>query len=206
LRCSFALCALRFALNMRTFIAIDLPQNIKDGLQRIQDKLKASEADVKWVSPENIHLTLKFLGEIDDAKLAKINEIMLKVCSGKEQFQLSIRSLGVFPKINFPRVIWVGIDKGDKETNEIAQDLEERIASLGIPKEKRAFSSHITIGRVRSMLNRQRLAEELERPENAPQGKDFPDFMVTKITLFKSSLSPKGPVYEALKEASLKAT
>lgn len=190
---------------MRTFIAIELPKNIKDALALTQDKLKASEADVKWVSPQNIHLTLKFLGEIDDDKLVKTNEIMRQVCLGKEQFQAGIRSIGVFPKINFPRVIWVGIDKGDRQTKEIAEELENKIALLGIPKEKRAFSSHVTIGRVRSMLNRERLLNELENLKNNLEEKDFPEFMVTKITLFKSTLSPKGPVYEALKEASLKA-
>lgn len=191
---------------MRTFIAIELPKNIQDALAGLQDKLKASGADVKWVSPENIHLTLKFLGELDDAKLGKISEIMFNACAGLEPFQIRISSLGAFPKINFPRVIWVGIDKGDSQIKAIAGDLEEKISEIGIPKEEREFSSHITIGRIRSMRNRQKLIAELGRLAENFGERNLGEFNVTRITLYKSTLSAKGPIYEALKVASLKAT
>lgn len=191
---------------MRTFIAIELPKDIKDALASLQEQLKVSGSDVKWVSPENIHLTLKFLGEIDEAKLSKIIEIMADICVNKHPFQLRIWSCGAFPKINFPRVIWVGIDKGDSEVKEIAKDLQEEIAKIGIPKEERAFSSHITIGRVRSLRNRDKLISGLGALASNCAEKGLGEFSVTKITLFKSTLTPKGPIYEAVKEANLKAS
>jgi 2'-5' RNA ligase len=191
--------------NMRAFIAIELPEEIKDALGNIQEQLKKSGADVKWVSPGNIHLTLKFLGEITDEQLNKINKIIEDVAANKNSFQLGISSLGAFPKINSPRVIWIGVDKGDKETKEIAKDLEEKIARLGIPKEERPFSSHITIGRTRSTLNRDKLVQDLEAMAGKFGGKNL-EFSVKNITLFKSTLTPRGPIYEALKEASLKTT
>jgi len=189
---------------MRTFIAIELPQEIKDFLSRLQGELKASRADVKWVEPKNIHLTLKFLGEIDEKKLEKVSEIMQETVKEKDKFQMRISSLGAFPKIDSPRVIWVGVALGDKEVKAIAEDLEEKISKIGIPREARPFSSHITIGRAKSSLNRQELVQDLKNKADLG-GKNL-DFYVTKITLFQSTLTPKGPVYEALKEISLKTT
>jgi 2'-5' RNA ligase len=190
---------------MRAFIAIELPQEIKDSLAYLQEQLKASQADVKWVQPQNIHLTLKFLGEIDDKKLDKIIRILAEVTKDKNSFYIRISSLGAFPKINSPRVIWVGIDKGDLETKQIAKELEEKITKIGIPREERPFSSHITVGRVRSGLNRERLVQNLDNSVNN-FGKDNREFQVTKITLFKSTLTPKGPIYEALKEVNLRTS
>ncbi|PIP20527.1 MAG: RNA 2',3'-cyclic phosphodiesterase [Candidatus Omnitrophica bacterium CG23_combo_of_CG06-09_8_20_14_all_40_11] len=187
---------------MRTFIAIELPKEIKDSLSRLQEQLKATHADVKWVAPENIHLTLKFLGEIDDKKLEKIVKIIFDTAREKSKFQLRISSLGAFPKIDFPRIIWVGVDIGDKETRGIAEELEQNLAKIGIPKEDRPFSSHITIGRIRSSLNRERLVQDLKN--KAELGGQNLDFYATSITLFKSTLTPKGPIYEILKETNLK--
>lgn len=190
---------------MRAFIAIELPQEIKNRLTEIQNLLKKSGADVKWVKPENIHLTLKFLGEIDKEKLIKIVEIIEDTAGNNAPFQIRLFSLGAFPKIEFPRVIWIAIDKGDKETKRLAKELEEKIEKLGIPIEKRGFSSHITIGRVRSLLNKDRLAKVLKESENYFGGENI-EFGARKITLFKSTLSSSGPVYEVLKEVNLTTT
>jgi len=190
---------------MRTFLAIELPSKIKESLANIQNQLKTTDADVKWVEPQNIHLTLKFLGEVDDKKLSRISEIMDDIAGNSNSFYIQISSLGAFPKIDFPRVIWVGIEKGDKETKEIARALEEKIAKeAGIPKEDRPFSSHITIGRTRSSLNRIKLIQELKKLAIGLEQNNL-DFPVAKITLFKSTLTPKGPLYEALKETNLKS-
>lgn len=189
---------------MRTFIAIELPQEIRNSLASLQEQLRSSGADVKWVAPVNIHLTLKFLGEIDEKKLDEVSKIIDDIAKNKTTFAIRITSLGAFPKINYPRVIWVGIDKGDMETKEIANDLEEAIAKIGIPKEDRPFSSHITIGRLRSPQNRERLVKELNKLVD-DFGKQNLEFSVTKITFFKSTLTPKGPIYDILKEAHLKS-
>jgi len=187
---------------MRTFIAIELPQEIKNKLSGLQARLKQSGADVKWVEPKNIHLTLKFLGEIDEAKSVKVAGIIEDITRSSKQFQINLSSLGAFPKIEFPRVIWVAIAKGNQETVALAKDLEEKIEKLGIPKEDRPFSSHITIGRVRSPLNKDKLVKALKETENYFGGENI-EFGVTKITLFKSTLGSSGPVYEALKEINL---
>ncbi|KPK97044.1 MAG: hypothetical protein AMJ95_11240 [Omnitrophica WOR_2 bacterium SM23_72] len=187
---------------MRTFIAIELPEEIKESLARLQDRLKQSQADVKWVKPQNIHLTLKFLGEINEEQLEKITRALEQVCLNRRCFQMCLSTVGAFPKVNFPRVIWVGVEKGASETSEIATDLEEKVSMVEVPKEKRPFSSHITIGRVRSNFNKDKLVNDL-KTIGSLEGKEF---AVTKLTLFKSTLTPTGPVYEALKTASLQAT
>src|SRR3989338_2255815 len=122
---------------MRTFIAIELPQEIKDSLARLQEQLKQSGADVKWVAPKNIHLTLKFLGERDDKKIEKIKQVIEEAAKERTVFQMRIASLGAFPNERSPRVIWVGVTQGDSETKQIAESLEAKIAKLGIPQEER---------------------------------------------------------------------
>jgi len=190
---------------MRTFIAIELPQQIKTDLAKLQEQLKQSNADVKWVKPANIHLTLKFLGEIDEQQLNKIKQVIEENAAEKNTFKIRISSLGAFPHISSPRVIWVGLDSGDKETKEIAAALEEKIEKIGIPKEGRVFSSHITIGRVRSPKNKESLVKLLNKLAGNLTAENL-EFSVNKITLFKSNLSPKGPTYEVLHQANLRTT
>lgn len=188
---------------MRSFIAIKLPLETKNYLSQLQAQLKAAQADVKWVEPENIHLTLKFLGEIDDGQLSGIIEILNALPLKYKGYQAVISCLGCFPKLNFPRVIWVGLKEGGVETEGIVQDLEEKITKIGIPKEERKFSSHITIGRVRTPKNKDKLVKELNKFTERLEGNGL-EFEVNKITLLKSTLGPKGPVYDTLHEVNLK--
>ena len=190
---------------MRAFIAIELPKDTRDSLGRLQEQLKKAQADVKWVTPENIHLTLKFLGEVDDEKLKRISKAIEEAAQENHPYKIRIHSLGAFPKIDYLRVLWVGAEEGDAETRKIAKELEEKIIKIGIPKEGRSFSSHITIGRIRSTLNRERLVKELKNMQEI-FGKENLEFCASKITLFKSTLTPKGPIYEVLKKFSLKTS
>jgi len=188
---------------IRSFIAIPLPKDTEDYLGTLISDLKKTAADVKWVKPENIHLTLKFLGGQDPDTLKKIQIILDKLIADKNNYELEISHLGGFPKLENPRVIWVGLSEGDKETKIIAKELDEKINKLGIPKEERAFSSHITIGRVRSPLNRDKLVAGLKSCV-IPEGRL--KFTADKIILYKSTLMPGGPVYEAIYEVNLKKT
>ncbi|OGX43785.1 MAG: 2'-5' RNA ligase [Omnitrophica WOR_2 bacterium RIFCSPLOWO2_12_FULL_51_8] len=187
---------------MRAFIAIDLPAEIKQALSKLQDGLKLSGADVKWVEPKNIHLTLKFLGEITEESTAKIHGIIAAAAAVNPLFQARIAALGAFPSAGSPRVIWAGIDQGGEEAKKIAGQLEEKIAKLGIPREKRAFSSHITLGRTRSSKDKESLRQGLEKAAAELAGKNL-IFCVREITLYKSSLTPAGPIYTALSRENL---
>jgi 2'-5' RNA ligase len=184
---------------MRTFIAIDLPSETKEYLCRLQEELKPAGADVKWVPPQNIHLTLKFLGELNDKKLPKIENALEEAAGKTSGFSIAVYGLGAFPSLDHPRIIWVGIIKGNAEVSKLAAELEERIAvQAGIPKEKRPFSAHITLGRLRSGKNQQGLSRELKRLNHSP----LPcpgEFKVSGIKLYKSTLTPRGALYETLK-------
>lgn len=190
---------------MRAFIAIELPEQIKSRLSELQALLKKSGADVKWVEPQNIHLTLKFLGEIDEVKSVKIAGMIEEIAQDAKQFRINLSSCGAFPRIEFPRVIWIAVNKGDKEVKILAEKLEERIEKFGIAREERIFSSHITIGRVKSPVNKDKLVRALKETENYFEGENT-EFDVTKITLFKSTLGPNGPAYEPLKVINLTTT
>ena len=187
---------------MRTFIAIELPEQIRTILSNIQDELRQTQADVKWVKPENIHLTLKFLGDIEQILVKKIHSQLDEIAQRYTCFSLYLSGLGVFPKPQYPRVIWIGVTH-DQPVLEIAKDLEKEMIKIGLPAESRPFSTHITLGRVRSGLNRKALVEKLEflnKNLTLPQ----PEFRVLGLTLFKSTLTPQGPIYETLFSCPLK--
>ena len=190
---------------MRAFIAIKLSAEVESFLSRIQERLKASRADVKWVEPQNIHLTLKFLGERDNKQIEAVKAVIDETAAKFKEYALQPSSIGAFPNIRHPNVIWVGADKGCPETAQLAEDIEDGICRIGIPKEKKPFACHITLGRSRTPKNIQRLVEQLDLlgkglPESAPILK------VDKITLFKSTLTSKGALYEVLHETNLKNT
>ncbi len=183
---------------MRTFIAIELPQDIKDHLGRIQAKLKNAQADVKWVAPSNIHLTLKFLGEIDERQKDDVLLAMRTASALNKPFTIAMGQTGGFPGIRSPRVIWIGLQQGDQHVKTLAASLEKELAAAGFPAETREFSSHITLGRTRSGKNRQQLSEALEDLNSKPAGTAATAVEVKEIVLFKSTLTPRGSVYEKL--------
>src|SRR3990167_2243722 len=146
---------------MRSFIAIELTNEIKDELAQIQARLKYSGADVKWVEKNNIHLTLKFLGEVSEDRTKAVVSVLDDIAKGSKPFEMTIRDIGAFPKIDYPRVVWVGLDKGASESKEITQRIEEELERSGFERESRAFSPHLTIGRVRSAKNKAALKEKI---------------------------------------------
>jgi len=190
---------------MRTFIAIALPESITKLLGRIQEELKKSQADVKWVETSNIHLTLKFLGELDHGQIEQVSTVLTQVGSKIRPFEASLGGLGAFPSLRYPRVIWVGVGKGDQNIRELAALVEDSLFEIAIPREDKPFSSHITLGRTRSSLNNLRLSAALSHAGGTYKAEN-PEFHVGRITLFKSTLTPKGPLYESLAEPILTAT
>lgn len=182
---------------MRTFIAIELSEEIRNALAQIQSHLKYAGADVKWVEKNNIHLTLKFLGEIDDKKCEKVKAVLDQIAAEFKPFELDLKDIGAFPKIEFPRVIWVGLDKGAKESTEIAKKIDEALSKTGFQEETRPFAAHLTVGRVRSSKNKEVLKEKITDYQ-LPITKSE---IIPSIILFQSTLTPKGPIYTKLHEA-----
>jgi len=178
---------------MRAFISVDmgaLPEIVN-----ILDNLKDTNADLKIVKPENVHLTLKFLGEIDEKMVDRIAGVMEKSVKEVSPFRIKLRGVGVFPSMDYMRVVWIGIENAEK-LGIIVGRLENDLSNLGFKKEKRRFSPHMTIGRVKSPRNKEILQNFLK--EN--REKDFGELEVKCIRLKKSVLTPKGPEYSTVKE------
>lgn len=186
---------------MRTFIALEISEEIREVLAQIESHLKYAGADVKWVTPGNIHLTLKFLGEVDEGRIEKIKAILDKIGKQTKPFEITIKDIGAFPKIDLPRVIWVGLDKGAAESAELAKRIEDELSKLGFDKEDRPFTAHLTIGRVRSPKNKLALKERMQSLSFELKARSSK--IVSSVTLFQSALTPSGSIYTKLHEAAL---
>ena len=185
---------------IRAFIAIELTEDIHARLDDIQQQLKKTGADVKWVKSSQIHLTLKFLGEAPLDKIDSIISALENTVESKPPFQIELTGIGAFPKIEHPQIIWIGTEKGKEELKEIAFELEEKLETLGFKKEDREFSPHATLGRVRSSENRFALIKALKGFQmNAPLTQK-----AEHLSFIKSTLTPQRPVYEVLKKVELK--
>lgn len=183
---------------VRSFIALELTPEIQKELARIQNELKKSAADVKWVKPDGIHLTLKFLGNVSLNLIEEIKKIIDRMAGEHKRFELKIGGLSAFPNIEHPRVIWVGIELGFDKSAQLTKELEKYLIKLGFLPEKRPFKPHLTLGRVRSPRNRTQLKELLQSTTLLSK-----TIQVEKLVLFKSTLTPQGAIYEPLHEAKL---
>lgn len=176
---------------MRVFIAIPLPNELQNKLIELQNEF-LQIGKLKLVEKENLHLTLKFLGEISDENKNKvIDELDGNIKF--ERFLLSLNSIGVFPSENYVRVIWVGISKGDEKLRELQSLIEQRLLKAGFKREKN-FHSHITLARVK-WIDKIKLKEIL----NKYKDKEFGSFYVESIDIMKSELKQRGPVYSLIK-------
>jgi 2'-5' RNA ligase len=180
---------------IRCFLAIDLPDALRPQLALVQGELKRSNADVRWVQVGNIHLTLKFFGNVPDNDIDGIIEAAREVAAKQAPFQLQVTLAGAFPNPKSPRVVWLGLGGETVPLAQMYHKLEKAFEALGHPPEGRAFNPHLTLGRVKSPSNRHRLAQALEKmpPLN------WPPFQVQEIILFKSTLTPQGSIYTPLK-------
>jgi 2'-5' RNA ligase len=180
---------------IRSFLAFDMEnQSILRRITEVQSTLVNTGADLKPVEPQNIHITLRFLGEILPSTVEKVFEVMKK--TQFVPFNIKIHGVGVFPTINFPRVVWAGITDGSNQLQSIFSQLEPSLQGLGFSPDSKGFSPHLTIARVRSARNKPHLAKFVS--ENT----DF-EFGIVRaacLKLKKSELTPKGPVYSTLKE------
>jgi 2'-5' RNA ligase len=180
---------------IRAFLAIEMPESLRPGLALVQGELKRSNADVRWVTPENIHLTLKFFGNVPDDEIETLALAAREVAQAEEPFQLKATIAGAFPSPRAPRVVWLGLGGDVVPLTRLYHKLEKAFAGLGYHPENRAFNPHLTLGRVKSPLNRDKLARILEKLPPL----DWPPFAVKELVLFQSVLSPKGSTYTPLK-------
>jgi 2'-5' RNA ligase len=189
------------AIMIRSFIAVELPQETRDALAVVQEQLRQSRARVRWLKPNSIHLTLKFLGNIASTQVDEIAAAAARQMRDEQPFTLSVAGLGVFPNKRAPRVIWAGIQGEVERLSRLQALLESGLEKLGFAREQRSFRPHLTIGRVKDRRRCQGLLQAM----TALQLPECNSFDVDEIILYKSDLRPTGAIYTKLHRMPLSA-
>jgi 2'-5' RNA ligase len=188
---------------MRCFIAIDIDDEIRAALgdlqKELQGKADIKRSDVKWVNPKNIHLTLKFLGEVADERIVEICSVVEEVAGRHKIFDVDIGSVGHFGGRS-ARVVWIGAGEGNDSLLQLQKDLEQQLAQAGWPEEARKFTGHLTLCRIRNPKAGFKLAQMTEAYGNLELGTVPAD----SITVYQSQLTPSGPIYTVLADYKLK--
>jgi 2'-5' RNA ligase len=186
---------------LRTFIAVDIGKAIRAHAVALQETLaRTGGGDVKWVEPENLHVTLLFLGEVDERTVPMVCRVVAERAQEYPSFSMTVERVGCFPNLRRPRVLWIGIGEGAQELCELHDGLEGPLLDLGCyRREERQYTPHITLGRVRSERPADQLATALAK--NAGwRGGEIP---VQEVLVMSSELTPKGPVYTVLSRGKL---
>lgn len=185
---------------IRTFIGFELPEKIRSFIRDIQEDLKSNGFNARWVQPEKIHLTLKFLGNINEDDTQKVGAAIFKSTADYAPISLAAKGIGAFPGINRPRVLWIGIKGQIDMLIQLQKSLDDKLEEIGFPKENRPFKGHLTLARVKGRINQAKLINAIKKYgelESEP-------FIADNIILFKSDLKSTGAVYTKLISVSLK--
>lgn len=182
---------------LRMFISSDIEdKKIVRGIADLKKSLQLPWAKIKFVEDHNLHFTLKFFGDVEDDLLAKIEEKLSEISF--TPFIIELKTVGYFTP-DYPRVLWIGAEKGGEELRELSSLIDDKMSSLGFQREKREFSPHLTIGRIKYVKNRRAFSEKIDTYKNL----SFGSFEASSFRLKKSTLTPEGPVYDLIKEFKL---
>lgn len=181
---------------MRAFLAIELPDPIRENLEGLAQRLRAAGVNASWVKPGNIHLTLRFLGEIDEGQVRTFCDILAFACRECPLFPLRVCGTGAFPNAHRPSVLWAGCEPLEGPLRPLQRIAEEAARAIGLPPETKAFHPHLTLARVKDWKAAGPVAEALEREKHFDAG----EFEVSHVALFSSRLAPTGAVYSLLRE------
>jgi len=185
---------------IRTFIAIHLPESVLHGIANVQDRLRKSGFSIRWVRQEGMHLTLKFLGDVDTSDIDGIRSAIEESAKGVSPFGLQVKGIGVFPDVKRPRVVWVGFSGDVGVLSSLQGRLETHLDAQGFPKETRRFKGHLTLGRAKGRLDEDKLRKVLEKFDTF----ETESFFVHSVILYQSTLRPQGAIYTRLAEVSLR--
>ena len=189
---------------VRSFIAIELPDELKLGLTRLQEQLKSgSQAPVKWVDPYSIHLTLKFLGNIGTDMVGKVTRALEEAAQGISPFHLEAKGLGVFPSLKRVQVVWVGVTGEFDRLSQLQQRIESSLATLGFAAESRPFTPHLTLARLRDRARpdeRQSLGQLIA----STSFETAYSLDVDSVHLMRSQLTREGAIYSRISSVKLK--
>jgi 2'-5' RNA ligase len=189
---------------LRVFVAVPLIPSIRTALESLIAGAAGSTRDVRWVDKDNLHITIKFLGDTLRERIPEVSVAVATACLGVPAFDLLISGIGAFPPRGAPKVIWAGVSRGGGHLAELAGRVDAALAELGFERERRPFSPHVTIGRVRSSTGS--AVGEIRELLGAADGFVAGGQTVDEVTVMRSELRPQGPVYTRLATASLKGS
>ena len=179
---------------VRSFIAVNLNPEIKEYLTSLQVSLNVPETKIKWAEKDNLHLTMKFLGDISSEQTELLKLILKEITSRYSPFIIKLSSdIGIFPTYQLPRIIWTGIKEGANQLHELYSSIEKMLYKEGFPRENKNFSSHITIGRVKYIKDKDNFIQVIKRIEISNLSQE-----VKSIYLMESKLTPNGPIYNII--------
>ena len=184
---------------IRAFIALELPEEIIAFIRKIQEGLRSYGFKARWVRPENIHLTLKFLGDINSEEIKKAGDAIISAASENASMSLSAKGIGFFPGVKRSQVIWTGIAGQTRELADLQKTLDGKLDTVGFPKEKRPFKGHLTIARIKRKIDARRLVDAMKEFAKF----ESKTFIADEVVLFKSELKPSGAVYTMLMSVAL---
>jgi 2'-5' RNA ligase len=181
---------------IRTFLAIDIPKEIKDSMEKIQYRLRNSlkEGVIRWTKPGSVHLTLKFFGSISERDIEHIIGLLKDSVKGFKPIMLTAEKVGVFPNARQPRVLWLGITGEDKSLMALQKRIEDDLHGIGFPREERPFRPHLTLGRTKAHRGIEGLSAVLDEFKDYKAG----TLPAAGLTLYRSDLRPEGPIYTRL--------
>ncbi len=184
----------------RTFVAIEVSAAVKERAAALVRELDHQSTGVRWVKPESMHVTLAFLGEVLAEGIPDVCRAVDVAVQEQSPFGIHLAGVGAFPNVSRPRTVWLGVGEGAEQLVEIERVLRNQLAELGFPREKRAFTPHLTLGRVREV---RRGASQLSEPLAAQRDYNAGRMQVREVIVFSSELNPRGPVYTALGRSKL---
>jgi len=183
---------------IRTFIAFETPEQIRKDILAVQTTLKTAHADVKWESIDKFHVTIKFLGDVEEGLLPKILSVVGETVTRFNTFDIMYNNLGCFPNLRSPKVLWVGCENRDGTLLSFKNELDSRLSPFGFEIEKRAFHPHLTLGRVKGESGIKDLTSMLKSITFEPR-----TAMINTIVVMKSDLRPGGSLYTSLQQTEL---
>lgn len=184
---------------MRLFIAIEIPDEIKKEMVKVQEQLRKAKVEASWTRAEGMHLTLKFLGEVPEMKVPEIVTGLQTAAEGIGQLQLEVKGVGTFPNPRNARVVWIGLSGDIGKLSKLQEAVEEAMARIGLAREERKFTVHLTLGRIKYIRSRDTWIKTLEDIKDI----SLSGFEVTSVSLMKSELKPSGAVYTEMGRAEL---
>lgn len=185
--------------SIRTFVAFELPPDVIAFAAALQARMKAYGLRLRWVSPRNIHLTLKFLGEIAPDLISSVAAAVKAAARTAPPMELAVQGMGIFPGVRRPRVVWIGLGGETERLGQVHADLEKGLAAIGFQRESRPLRAHLTLARINQAVDGRQLLEMIQAESRfAPIA-----FRASEMVLFQSQLKPHGPIYTPLARVAL---